>query len=702
MPRPHSPSASGARASGASAPPPAPAPSAASATRHVHGDRGVYYAGSWVDIEDLGREWACPRTAFSGDARAAPPAAATTPGFDYDVAVIGAGCVGAAVVRELSRLALRVVLLERSDDVTQGATKGNSGIVHAGYDDEPGSQRARFCWKGNQMFTQLDRELRFGLQRNGSLVVARGAEDEATLQRLLERGAANGVKNLRIVGRDELRRMEPYISADATAALFSPDAATLTPYEFTIALAENAVDNGVELRLRRTVTALETLEGGGFVVQLLHAREGARGVTPAALAAAALPLLVACVAAAAAARWRPEALARAIASLFSLVGLRGVAPSAAEAAARVPPIAAAVAVVVLAAALAVLGAVGAMRQGGVGGAAGGGARDETPESLRARFVVNAAGLGSGDVARLAGDTSFYIKPRVGEYLLMHKKEGFRARHVLFPAPGKMGKGVLVQTTLWGNLILGPTAADLADPSTALRTPQDIMEAILARCRDLVPSFDAGEVIHSFAGLRAKSSTGDWIVRASAANASLVHAAGIDSPGLAGSPAIAAEVVAILRRAGLPAAPNPGFNPNRRPIIVVKDQSPKAFPYTAFPVRADGSAPAEAIRVDGDTPSTNVVCRCERVTEAEILDACSRSLPCASSQAVRKRTRAGMGHCQGEFCEPRVRAILARAKGTGVEAVPGRPWPASSILPRRHLDDADRDAIRALVPPPAAQ
>jgi glycerol-3-phosphate dehydrogenase len=132
MPRPHSPSASGARASGASAPPPVPAPSAASATRHVHGDRGVYYAGSWVDIEDLGREWACPRTVFSGDARAAPPAAATTPGFDYDVAVIGAGCVGAAVVRELSRLALRVVLLERSDDVTQGATKGNSGIVHAG------------------------------------------------------------------------------------------------------------------------------------------------------------------------------------------------------------------------------------------------------------------------------------------------------------------------------------------------------------------------------------------------------------------------------------------------------------------------------------------------------------------------------------------------------------------------------------------
>jgi glycerol-3-phosphate dehydrogenase len=97
------------------------------------------------------------------------------------------------VARLLSAHALGVVLLEASDDVTQGATKGNSGIVHAGFDDAPGSVRARHCWRGNQAFTALDAELRFGLQRNGSLVVARGAEDEATLQRLLERGAANGV-----------------------------------------------------------------------------------------------------------------------------------------------------------------------------------------------------------------------------------------------------------------------------------------------------------------------------------------------------------------------------------------------------------------------------------------------------------------------------------------------------------------------------
>ena len=163
-----------------------------------------------------------------------------------------------AVARELSKTTASVVMIEAADDVCQGATKGNSGIVHAGFDDTPGSTRARLCWKGNQMFPGLDDELHFGYQLTGSLVVARGKSEEAHLDELMARGKANGVQNLRLVGRDELFQMEPHLDEAATAALFSPDAGTLIPYEYTIALAENAADNGVEARCAPLYRLLRT------------------------------------------------------------------------------------------------------------------------------------------------------------------------------------------------------------------------------------------------------------------------------------------------------------------------------------------------------------------------------------------------------------------------------------------------------------
>ena len=122
----------------------------------------------------------------------------------YDVVVVGAGCVGSSIARELSKYDISVLVLEAADDVTQGATKGNSGIVHAGFDDKPGSVRAKFCWPGNQMFAALDEELHFGYQRNGSLVLAKSEKERPILKDLLKRGEKNGVKNLRILEKDEV------------------------------------------------------------------------------------------------------------------------------------------------------------------------------------------------------------------------------------------------------------------------------------------------------------------------------------------------------------------------------------------------------------------------------------------------------------------------------------------------------------------
>merc|ERR1719421_552621 len=242
---------------------------------NVHGNGGAYVGGYWSPIEE------CKETFnMEGGSNEKVPAtpcprsrtrhSAAKPDGSYDVVIIGSGCIGAAVARELSKTTASVLMVEAGDDVCQGATKGNSGIVHAGFDDKPGTTRARLCWKGNQMFADLDRDLHFGYQLTGSLVVARGDKEEEHLAELMQRGETNGVKNLRIVRGDALREMEPHLDPAATAALYSPDAGTLIPYEYTIALAENAADNGVKVRIRRAVESIQRADDGLFHIQVNH------------------------------------------------------------------------------------------------------------------------------------------------------------------------------------------------------------------------------------------------------------------------------------------------------------------------------------------------------------------------------------------------------------------------------------------------
>ena len=310
------------------------------------------------------------------------------------------------------------------------------------------------------------------------------------------------------------------------------------------------------------------------------------------------------------------------------------------------------------------------------------------ETVRCRYVVNCAGSSSDKIARMIGDDSFYIKPRLGDYLLLNRNQGHLVSRTIFPCPDPvLGKGVLVQTTLWGNLILGPTARDVHAEGADKMSRESVQEYILSKCKQLCPHFDPKETIHAFCGARAKSSRGDWIIEPSAKDGNFIHVAGIDSPGLAGSPAIALEVVRLLREAGLDTPPNGSFNPNRAPII-----TPKAGMkgLKMGPVGKNDSSGTDA---EEATMASNVICKCEKVTELEVVRAMRRSLPIDSSQAIRKRTRAGMGHCQGDRenynCECRVKAIIARENGVSVEEVGGRPWPATSTLSQRWIDDDEK-------------
>ena len=202
-------------------------------------------------------------------------------GFTYDVIIIGGGVAGCAVARELARYRARIALLERAEDVCSGASKANSGIVHAGFDAAPGTAKARFNLLGNRQMGALARELDFEFARCGSLVLCLDEADRPRLEALAVRGRQNGVPGLEILPGDEVRRREPMVSERCVAALWAPTGGIVCPFGLTIALAENACDNGVTFLPLTEVTAIARM-GGGYRVETGRGALTARCVVNAA------------------------------------------------------------------------------------------------------------------------------------------------------------------------------------------------------------------------------------------------------------------------------------------------------------------------------------------------------------------------------------------------------------------------------------
>lgn len=270
--------------------------------------------------------------------------------------------------------------------------------------------------------------------------------------------------------------------------------------------------------------------------------------------------------------------------------------------------------------------------------------------VKARFVVNAAGTHSDRIAEMVGDHSFRIVPNRGEYFLLDTTQGKLVQHVIFQCPTKVGKGVLVSPTVHGNLIVGPNAEDTAadDVATTAEGLQKVREAALKS----VPSINFRDSIRNFAGIRAVATKDDFIVGPSESCDGFFHIAGIKSPGLSSAPAIARDVVRMLESAGLALGENPNFTGQRKVL---------RFKYL------DAKGRGEAIRQN--PLYGTIVCRCETVTEGEIVDALHRSLAPRSVDGIKRRCTPGMGRCQGGFCGPRVQTIIARELGIPKEQVP---------------------------------
>ncbi|MFC8826457.1 NAD(P)/FAD-dependent oxidoreductase [Streptomyces sp. NPDC057137] len=450
----------------------------------------------------------------------------------YDVVVVGAGVVGAAIARELARYPLRTALVEASADVGDGTSKANTAILHTGFDAVPGSLEARLVREGRARLAAYAEECGIPVEPIGALLVAWDEEQLAALPGLARKAARNGCPRTRTVGADELRRREPHLGPGALGALEVPDESIICPWTTTLAYATQAVRSGVDLHLNCRVH--EVTEGAPDGPRLLATARG---------------------------------------------------------------------------------------------------------PLRTRWLVNAAGLYADAFDRLLGHTDFSVTPRRGQLIVFDKLARPLVGHILLPVPTAAGKGVLVSPTVYGNVMLGPTAEDLTDKRATGSTAEGLA-FLREKGRRIMPDLLEEEVTAVYAGLRAATEHGDYAIR-SHPEQRYVAVGGIRSTGLTASMAIGAHVVELLTEAGAETGAATDLVPVTMPNLG------EAYPR---PYRR-----ADLIAADPEYGA--LVCHCERVSRGEIRDAFAADIPPSSPEGLRRRTRALGGRCQGFYCGAEVRALF---------------------------------------------
>jgi glycerol-3-phosphate dehydrogenase len=467
-----------------------------------------------------------------------------TPAQIPDVAIIGAGVVGTAIARALSRYDLDLVLLDAASDVGTGTTKANTAILHTGFDAAPGSLESRLLRRGRALLAGYAAQAGIPVERTGALLIAWTPEQLRALPGITEKAEHNGYASIRAVPADELYRREPHLGPGALAALEIPDESIVCPWTTPLAYATEAVRAGVRLRLDCRVT--------------------------------------------------------------------GAQPEAAQASAHVI--------------------------------------HTTRGTLRSRWLVNAAGLGADRIDAMLGGGGFTIRPRRGELIVFDKLARPLVGSILLPVPTAQTKGVLVAPTVYGNILLGPTAEDIEDRSDTATTAAGLA-ALLRAGAAIVPGLVREQVTATYAGLRAATEHRDYQIRV---DSGLRYAcvAGIRSTGLSASLGIAEYVVGQMAGAGLP----------------LKERDDLAGPPKMPYIGQTGPRPyQDARRIAADPDYGRIACHCERVTRGEIRDALASTVPPADTDGLRRRTRAMNGRCQGFYCAATVSAMMtdpARTAGRG--------------------------------------
>jgi glycerol-3-phosphate dehydrogenase len=434
-----------------------------------------------------------------------------------DVAIVGGGVVGAAVAWALAHTELDVVLLEARDDVGAGTSKANTAILHTGFDTVPGTLESTLVRRGHRLLSQYCMTSNIAVEPIGALLVAWDDSQLDALQSLQHKANANEVADTEIIDAHELAHLEPQLGPGALGALRVPGEGIVDPWSVPIALATEAVVNGVRVRTGAAVTAVAST-GSEHVLSV------------------------------------------------------------------------------------------------------------TGGDVVARVVVNAAGLHGDHVHRWFGHDSFTVVPRRGQLVVFDKLARRLVQHIVLPVPTSLGKGVLVSPTVFGNVMVGPTAEPLGsapDARTATETTSDGLGALMAHAERLIPALAHEEVTATYAGLRAATEHGDYCIE-SHPQQGYVCLGGIRSTGLTAALAIAEHVVRLLPPMGL------GLVPRDRVEPVTMPNLGESFPR---PYEMGGA----------------IACHCERVTFDELRAAVRSPIPAVDLDGLRRRTRAAAGRCQGFHC-----------------------------------------------------
>ena len=457
----------------------------------------------------------------------------------YDVLIIGGGMIGSAIAREMAQYDLQIIVLEKNLDVCYETSGRNSAVVHGGFAYDTGSLKARFCVEGNRMMDQLSQELDFPFQRCGKVLVGNTDEDMETLKRTLKQGEQNGSQGLEIIDEERLHQLVPAVVGKF--AMFSPNSGILEPFHYTIALAENAHENGAEYFFDHEVTAIRR-EGSGYVITT------------------------------------------------------------------------------------------------------------TQGDFSTRWVVNAAGLGCGKVSDMLGIKGYKIIGSKGDYIILDKRTGPLLPMPVYPVPSNTYMGIHVTNTIDGNVTIGPNA-DLVSNFEYYGVPQENMDYLAKSASDLWPHINKADYIRNYSGILPKWVDDNGVIQDFKIEIrddlapQAINLVGIESPGLTAAVPIARYAVSLMKeREELKEKPD--FNPRRKGIVRFENLSTEE----------------KARLIQEDPDYGEVVCRCEKVTRAEILQAIHNPLGVSTMAGIKYRTRSMMGRCQGGYCQMRLEQMIEEELG----------------------------------------